>query len=348
MKDTALYEVLDCAVQQDRSEPLVDVEQAVGIGTQQLWQRMVIMAALTALAVALITGSLIVLRSATRSTVALESTGTTTTSQTSGAVVSAATTTASTATSHSGTLQESTLTAIRVSPAEASVDVDKTVRLSVIGGYSDGSERTITESVTWESANPQIATVDATGLVSAVGVDPATNAGHVEIWARIGGQSASAVITTAKPRILTGITITAPTSQDCTSGLSLTATGTYSDGSTEDITNRAQWSSTNPYIQVESGRVIWAENGTSSASGQVPRTQGGYTRMPLLIVDAQVSATLESQTGLADVRCARPVSLETTTTSADATTPSAAPPRAPATTPTPPTTTVTTAGDGLH
>lgn len=62
-----------------------------------------------------------------------------------------------------------TLSYISITPANASIVNGTTVQLSATGNYSDSSTQDLTNQVTWTNLYPTVVTIDATGLVSAVG-----------------------------------------------------------------------------------------------------------------------------------------------------------------------------------
>src|SRR5208282_680712 len=109
------------------------------------------------------------------------------------------------------------------------------------GTYSDASTQDITAQVTWSSSTAN-ATV-AGGLITAV------SAGTPTISAALSGITGSTSVTvTAKA--LTTITLTgtqgsttpiAPPTLAAGTTLQVYATGTYNDGSTQDITTQASW-----------------------------------------------------------------------------------------------------------
>ena len=61
-----------------------------------------------------------------------------------------------------------TLNSITVTPNPASAKVGANVQLKAAGNYSDGSITDITNSATWMSSNPSVATVNASGLATAL------------------------------------------------------------------------------------------------------------------------------------------------------------------------------------
>ena len=137
------------------------------------------------------------------------------------------------------------LTSISVSlmPTQVPAGVDS--QAVAVGNYSDGSTRDITSSVTWSSTSATIASVSTsagsngrittyqTGLVTLRGFDSGTG---------ISG-SANLVVSSAA---LTSIRVN-PGSSEVPIGVSenLTATGIYSDNTSQDITSAVIWSSSN-------------------------------------------------------------------------------------------------------
>ncbi len=82
-----------------------------------------------------------------------------------------------------------TLTAITLTPANPSISVGATQQFTATGTYSDGTTQNLTSQVTWTSATPVVATINATG--SATGV----SAGTSTISANINGTTGSTVLT---------------------------------------------------------------------------------------------------------------------------------------------------------
>lgn len=115
-------------------------------------------------------------------------------------------------------------------------------QLAALGRYSDGTQQDVTDLLTWTSDNPAAVTVTDTpghkGLVTAVG------RGSAQIIVRNSGQSAAAVIQVSDARIAS-IAITPPSPLIVRgTSIQLTATATLSDGTTQDVTAAATWSST--------------------------------------------------------------------------------------------------------
>lgn len=128
-----------------------------------------------------------------------------------------------------------TLTSITVAPANPSnLPVGVGQQFVAIGGYSDGTSHDITTQVTWSSlpSPSSVATITSSGLATGVA------AGTTTIKATSG--SISSVGTTLKvtSATLSSIAVT-PASPSVPVGFAqqFTATGTFSDGTTRDISN---------------------------------------------------------------------------------------------------------------
>jgi 6-phosphogluconolactonase (cycloisomerase 2 family) len=155
------------------------------------------------------------------------------------------------------------LTALAVSPSSSTVAKGLTQQFSATGTFSDGTTRDISTAVQWASSDQTIATVDASGFARSLSIGSAT------IEARSGSVSASAVLTVSSA-VLTSITVT-PLSNYMSLGDNqpFTASGGFSDGTTQDITQAATWSSSDSAVLLlnnSPGRVgIANTRGTGSA-----------------------------------------------------------------------------------
>ena len=133
------------------------------------------------------------------------------------------------------------LTALTVTPANPTIAKGNSQQFTATGTYSDGTNRSLTASVTWASSDPA-ATITTAGLATAVAVGTST------ITATQGPVSASTTLIVTAPA-LTAITVT-PANPTIAKGSSqqFTATGTYSDGSTADLTTSVIWWSSNTNV----------------------------------------------------------------------------------------------------
>ncbi|HEY8038970.1 MAG TPA: Ig-like domain-containing protein [Polyangiaceae bacterium] len=155
-----------------------------------------------------------------------------------------------------------------VTPFAPGAPLGGTQQMLATGTYSDHSQRDVSTLVTWTSSATGVATVSnatgSQGLVSAAGIglttitatDPAT---HVS----------GAVSFQVSGALLRAIAIT-PSPSSVTPGLSeqLTATGTYADGTTRDLTATVTWSSSAPATLAVSNAAGSNGQATGLATGQ--------------------------------------------------------------------------------
>jgi len=166
----------------------------------------------------------------------------------------------------STTTPQVTLTALSVSPDSASVVAGLTQQFHAQATYSDGSTKNLTAAATWSSSANGVATVDTVGMVTS------RTQGTATISAAIGTVSGSAQLT-VEPAALTSIAIgPAVSSISRGSAQSFTATGTYTDGSTQNLSSTVSWTIANPYV------AIGSLSGTGSAQALSVASQGnGFT-----------------------------------------------------------------------
>ena len=160
------------------------------------------------------------------------------------------------------------LDSIQVTPANVTVILPATQQFTAMGIFSDSSTQDLTTTATWSSSNAGVATIGAnTGLAAAAG------SGTTKISATFNSVTGSTSFTVIA---LISIAIS-PSNPNVVFGskLQLTATGTYSDGSTPDITATAVWSSTSPGVATvnATGLVTSVHEGTTT----IHATQNGVT-----------------------------------------------------------------------
>jgi len=165
------------------------------------------------------------------------------------------------------------LTALAVTPPSATVATSGTVSLHAMGTFSNNTTKDLTASVTWSSTDANVASVSASGVVTGVAT------GVVTIGARSGNFTGSATLTvnsgaganlTAIAISPAGPTVPVNTTQQ------LTATGSYSDGSTRDLTALVTWSSStiaNATVDV-GGLVKGIAAGTSTITATLGSVMG--------------------------------------------------------------------------
>ncbi|HEY0703080.1 MAG TPA: Ig-like domain-containing protein [Candidatus Acidoferrales bacterium] len=141
------------------------------------------------------------------------------------------------------------LIAIAVEPPLLNLPVGVPQQYTAIGTYSDGSTHDLTRSAMWSSTLSSVATITPSGLATTVGFGPTT------INATVLSANGIALLTVT-PATLQSITISLVASAPSGVQLQAIATGTYSDGSTADITSSVSWSSTNPATAIVSEQGV--------------------------------------------------------------------------------------------
>jgi len=163
------------------------------------------------------------------------------------------------------TVSEATLASIAITPLSPSLTVGQTVQFTATGTYSDGTTLDITASAAWTSLSPAIASITPGGLANGVATGVAT------ITATSGGVNGT--VTLAVLPALVSIAVTSPNpSLGVGQTLQLTATGTYSDGSSRSLTSTTTWTSSNLAAAtvaagVASGVAVGPATITAAANG---------------------------------------------------------------------------------
>ena len=137
------------------------------------------------------------------------------------------------------TVTTATLSSIAITPAAPSIAAGLTLQLAATGKYSDGTSQDLTGSAQWVSDTTANATVTATG-----GLVAGVKAGTAGITAAVGAVTSAKITVTVTAPVLSAIAVT-PLNPAVASGQTqqFVATGTYSDGSTQNLTGSVKWSS---------------------------------------------------------------------------------------------------------
>jgi uncharacterized protein YjdB len=172
------------------------------------------------------------------------------------------------------------LVSIKVSPTPSSLPLGETQQFAATGNYTDGSTQNLTQSATWISSGPAIATVSPAGAAVAKAVGTAT------ISAISGSLTGSASLTVS-PAVVTALNI-APATLSILLGSSsqLQATATMSDGTNQNMTGTVTWSSMQPGIAIvnASGKITAEMVGSTTilAQGSGFTASADITVMPLI------------------------------------------------------------------
>ena len=185
------------------------------------------------------------------------------------------------------------LASIAITPGNGSIAQGTSIQLAATGTFNDGGTRNLTRQVAWSSSDTTVATIGAnTGV--AVGQPQSAGSGTAVITATLGSVTTTVNLTVTNATISsisvtpTGITIPIGAQKG------FTATGLFSDSSSQDITANCHWTSGNTAVAtVGSGGGIGPVTATSVAAGtsNITASFGGVSGFSTLTVS---SATLVS------------------------------------------------------
>jgi hypothetical protein len=168
-----------------------------------------------------------------------------------------------------------------VSLPQSSLPLGESESATATGNFSDGTAQNLTQSVTWSSSGPAIASVSPTGAVMGNTMGTAT------LSASVGSVTGTASLTVV-PVVVVALNITPVPPLLLGSSAQLQVIATFSDGTTQDMTGTATWSSEQTGIvavrrsgvataeQVGSATVLAASSGLSGS--------GAITVVPLMTV----------------------------------------------------------------
>src|SRR6202789_981736 len=133
-----------------------------------------------------------------------------------------------------------TLVSIKVIPASASIAAGTTQAFMATGTFSNNTSQHLNADVTWSSSNAAAATIDGSGLAPAVGPGNATIPATCNT-SGCGSVTGSATLTVTAATLVS-IAVTAPSpSIALGSTQQLTATGPYTDHSTQNLSSQVTW-----------------------------------------------------------------------------------------------------------
>ena len=191
---------------------------------------------------------------------------------------------ASTCDSTSVTVVPATLQSIAVLPGTASIASGSTQQFTAIATYSDGSTLDITSAAQWTSSVPGSAPVSGSGLVTA-----SAAASNVTITATSGSVSGSATLNVTSATLNSMVVTPAMQTVGLSATVQFTATGLFSDNSSQDITSQVVWTSSNSAVATTSNTGVVTTS--TKGSTEISATYAGVTGSTTLTVD---TATLVS------------------------------------------------------
>lgn len=175
------------------------------------------------------------------------------------------------------------IVSVKVTPASGSIANGAVLQFTARGTFSDRTVRDITTSAVWRSSNPAVAFVDAAGRAVGGNVE-----GTAVISASLGTKRGSARLRVRRELVSIAIL---PESATIIPGDTqrFGAIGSYSDKTTRDLTESAEWESSNIRIavmdQVQPGRVL----GQGAGQAAITATYGNKTGSATIFVESTSS-----------------------------------------------------------
>ncbi|MGB9446067.1 MAG: Ig-like domain-containing protein [Candidatus Acidiferrum sp.] len=183
------------------------------------------------------------------------------------------------------TVTAAALQSINITTADGSVPKGTTDQFAATGTYTDSSTANLTSLVTWTSTSPTVATIAAGGLASAAGI------GSSNITASMNGITSNPYPLVVTAAVLRSIAIAAANGSIAKGTTDqFTATGTYSDTSTANLTSQVTWNSSSPaVVAIIAGGLA---TGASMGSANITASLNGVTSNALSLT--VTTATLQS------------------------------------------------------
>jgi hypothetical protein len=206
------------------------------------------------------------------------------------------------------------LTSLQVTPAGASVPKGKAQQYTATGTYSDGTTQNLSAQAAWTSSNTAVASVTSPG-----GMALGLALGSTTIGATVSGITGSVTLTVIAP-VLMAIQVT-PAAASIAKGKTqqYTATGTYSDGTTQNLSAQAAWTSSNTAvakITTPGGLATALAVGSTTIAATVTAISGSVT----LTVTAPTLTAIQVSPATASVSKGTNVQYAATGTYSDGTT----------------------------
>lgn len=185
------------------------------------------------------------------------------------------------------TVTAAVLTSITVTPANANIPLGIAQQYTATGSFSDSSMQDITGVVTWQSSSTSVASITVSGLATGL------NIGTTNISATLGAVTGSAPLMVNAAN-LSSITIT-PANASIAQGttIQLTATGTFNDGGTHNLSHQVSWSSSDTTVATigASTGVVIGQPRTVTGTTIITATLGSVTQTTnLTVTNATVSS----------------------------------------------------------
>jgi len=174
-----------------------------------------------------------------------------------------------------------TLQSITITPQDATIGKGTTLQFTATGNYSDSSTQDLTALVTWTSSDSTLVSITSAGLATA------RQFGTTTITATLGSVTDSTTLIVNKNPLQSIVVTPVPPSITVGQTQQFTATGTYSDNSTQDLTKTAHWSSSSSGVATINNGISGGGLATAKGTGTttINATFQGVSRNTTLTVN---------------------------------------------------------------
>jgi hypothetical protein len=170
------------------------------------------------------------------------------------------------------TITSMTIQSLTVNPIAPTIAIGTTQQFALLGLFSDGVTTVdLTASARWQTSNYQDAVINRQGIATGV------KTGTVTISGSINGQTPATATLTVSNATIQSITVTPALPTIALGSVQqFAAIGLFSDGSTEDITSVATWTSSTPTVAVvnQNGVASSAIHGQTNIAAQFKGVTG--------------------------------------------------------------------------
>jgi uncharacterized protein YjdB len=178
------------------------------------------------------------------------------------------------------TVSTAHLVSIAVNPANPRIEKGTSIKFTATGTFSDGSAAANLAGIAWKSSKPNLASIRSTGIAHG------KKGGIVTISASSSGVTGSTSLTVGTGT-LASLVVT-PATPTCTAGTTqqFAATGTFSDGSAQDLTLNSHWSSSSAPVATiaNAPSVAGLANCNAAGASTIGANSGGTTGSAALTV----------------------------------------------------------------
>lgn len=176
------------------------------------------------------------------------------------------------------TVGNALLSSITVAPGNATIALGLQQQFTAMGTFTDGTRSPLNANLIWTSSNNNVLAISPSGLGQSAAVGPAT----VTATAISGGVSGSTGVNVGVAQLVSMDVATTTPTVPAGATAQFTATGTFTDATTQDLTATATWSSSAQFIApVPVQGVTQTQTGGTAV---ISATAGGVSGSTLLTV----------------------------------------------------------------